>query len=287
MQRQITQTQLENIQIDYGMIYIDFGLATERRLGPTKGGGEFKAVATIRGIEYDGQVGPTKGVQVVDDITATLTVASLDTSMADVALAMPWATYAASKVTGAQSNVGVIASAAYFTNLTMFAKCVGGTYKKIQLMNVMNEGEFGINAAPKAEGTVAFTFTAHWDATDATDNLFTVESVLTMGNDTTAPTVITVPADAATGIVVSANLTATFSEAINQADITDSNFILFKATDGTVVTGTLAYTSGTYLVTFDPTGSLSANTDYIWVIANVRDLAGNKMVAVVKNFKTA
>ena len=287
MQRQITQTQLENIQIDYGMIYIDFGLATERRLGPTKGGGEFKAVATIRGIEYDGQIGPTKGVQVVDDITASLTVASLDTSMDDIALAMPWASYAASKVTGAQANAGVIASSAYFTNLTMFAKCVGGAYKKIQLFNVMNEGEFGLNAAPKAEGTVGFTFTAHWDATDATDNLFTVESVETMGNDTTAPTVITVPADGGSGISTTANLTATFSEPINQADMIAGNFVLIKASDGTIVAGALTYTPATNLVTFDPTASLDAGTAYIWIISNVRDLAGNKMVTVAKNFTTA
>jgi len=287
MQRQITQTQLENIQIDYGMVYVNFGEVGERRLGPSKGGATFKVTKTLRQIEYDGLKGPTMGLQIVDDISAVLSITSLDTSMDDLALAMPYATYAASKITCASANVGIVGTSAYLANVTMFAKCVGGTYKKIVLFNAMNEGDFELSAAPKAEGGVGFEFAAHWDAVDDTDNLFTVESVETMGADSTAPTVITVPADAATNVVITANLTATFSEAVKTADINTNNFVLIKASDGTIVAGTLTYASGTFIATFDPTASLDAATAYIWVISNVRDLAGNKMVTVAKNFTTA
>jgi hypothetical protein len=70
-------------------------------------------------------------------------------------------------------------------------------------------------------------------------------------------------------------------------DINESNFTLIKATDGTVVDGALSYSSATKTATFTPAVALNANTAYIWMIANVRDRAGNKMAKVVVNFKTA
>lgn len=287
MQRQLTTQQLEHIQIDYGMVYLDFGLATERRIGPTRGGATFTATATIRDIEYDGRKGKTKGLQVIDEINAMLSFESLDLSMDDLAVAMPWATYGSSIVSGKTANVGVIASSAYATNFTMFAKMVGGSYKKITLYNAMAENAFSLAASPKAEGGIALEIYAHWSATDDTADLFKVEEVLTMGNDTTAPTVVTVPADAATGVVVTDNLTATFSKAINQADMTSSHFVLAKVSDGSIVAGAYTYTSASNMVTFNPTSSLAAGADYIWTITGVRDLAGNVMAPVAVNFTTA
>ncbi len=287
MQRQLTQQQVENIQIDYGMVYINFGEVGERRIGPTKGGGTFTVTKTIRDIEFDGSKGKTKGMQVVDDINAMLSIASLDTSMDDLALAMPWATYAGGKITAESANVGVVGNSSYLTNVTMFAKVIGGGYKKITLYNAMAENDFSLAAAPKVEGEVSMEISAHWDAVDDTADLFEVEDVASMGNDAAAPTVVTVPADAASGVVVSSNLTATFSEPIKQADMNSNNFRLIKASDGTIVAGSLTYTTATNLVTFDPTGSLDGSSAYIWSIAGVRDLAGNAMVGIVVNFTTA
>ena len=287
MQRQITQQQLENIQIDYGMLYVNYGEVGERRIGPTRGGATFTATATLRDIEFDGSKGKTKDMVVVDDINAMLSIANMDTSMDDLALAMPWATYATNILTGKSANVGVVPASSYLTNVTMFAKVVGGGYKKITLYNAMNTSPFTLAATPKAEGTVALEISAHWDPVDDTADLFQVEEVSTLGADTTKPTVVAVPADAATAVSVSANLTATFSEDIRQSDINSDNFLLIKALDGTIVAGALTYTLGTKTATFDPTASLTGATAYIWTITNVRDLAGNKMLPVVINFTTA
>jgi hypothetical protein len=287
MQRELTTQQIENIQIDYGMVYINFGTVGERRIGPTKGGATFTLTKTLRDIEFDGAIGKSKGMQVVDDINAMLSISSLDTSMDDLAIAMPWADYASDVITAKSSNIGVVADSAYLTNVTMFAKLVGGSYKKITLYNAMNESDFSLQAAPKAEGTVSMEINAHWDPTDDTVDLFEIEDVETMGNDVAAPTVITVPADAASNVVITADLTATFNEAIRESDITTNNFILIKASDGTIVAGALTYVAATKTATFNPTGSLDAGTAYIWTITNVRDTAGNAMTTVVKNFTTA
>lgn len=282
-----TQQVLEDIQLDYGIVYANYGVAGERLLGPTKGGGTFKAIKTLRDIEYDGKKGKDKGLQVVDDINATLSVALMCLSMDNLALAMPWATYAAGKISAKKSNIGVIPTSAYLQNLTLFAKLVGGGYKKITLYNAMNESDFSLTAAPKAEGVVQLDVNAHWDPTNDSQDLFEVEDVASIGAETTPPTVTTVPADEATGIVITSNLTATFNEAIREGDINLANFTLVKAIGGVEVPGALTYTPATKTATFDPTASLDAASAYIWFISNVRDLSGNVMAKKVVNFTTA
>jgi len=115
------------------------------------------------------------------------------------------------------------------------------------------------------------------------------EVALTTSADTTAPTVqSTTPADAATAVVVSANLTATFSEAIQPGDVNSRNFVLMKATDGTVVAGALSLGTNDTVVTFNPTSDLSVATAYILVITGVHDVAGNVLATpTVVNFTTA
>ena len=283
----LTQEQIENIQIDYGLVYINYGGTGEKQLAPTRGGGTFTVTKNIREIEYDGRKGKTKGMQVVDEINAMLSVPLLDTSMENLALAMPWATYSDGKLSAESGNLGVIQDSAYLSNVTLFAKVIGGRYKKITLYNAMTENDFSLAAAPKAEGVVTLEVHAHWDAEDDTADLYDIEDVGTISADTTGPTVTADPDDAETGVAVSSNLTATFSEDIRQGDIRNDNFTLIKASDGTEVSGTLTYSAATKTATFDPTSNLDANTDYIWIIANVRDLAGNKMAKKVVNFKTA
>ena len=284
----LTQEQIENIQIDYGIVYINYGKTGERPLAPTRGGGTFTVAKNIREIEYDGRKGKTKGMQVVDEINATLSVPLLCASMDNLALAMPWATYANGKLSAKSGNLGAIQDSAYLSNITMFAKVIGGGYKKITLYNAMAENDFSLAAAPKAEGVIQLEVSAHWDAKDDTADLYDIENVGTIIADTTGPTVVTTePGDAYTGVSVSSSLTAKFSEDIRQGDIKADNFTLIKASDGSEVAGALTYSHATKTATFTPTSNLEPDTDYIWIITGVRDLAGNKINKTVVNFKTA
>ena len=280
----LTTTQIENIPIDYGLVYIDFGEVTERFLGPTKGGSTLKITKEIRDIEFDGSKGKSKRMQVVDKIDCSLVVASLDCQMDNLAKAMPWITYSSSILTAETSNVGVLEAGDYFTNIVVFVKLVGGGYKKITLYNPMNESDFEFAAAPKAEGMVSFEFYAHWDPTDDDADLFKIEDVETLGSDTTDPTCTLSPANSATGVAVDANITATFSEAIKSGDVTSDNFVLSKA--GVVVAGSLTYNSSTYVVTLNPTSDMDASTEYVMSVTNVRDLAGNKVAPTIAIFTT-
>lgn len=174
----LTNQQVENIQIDYGIVYTNYGQTDQALLGPTRGGGTFNVTKTIRDIEYDGSKGKTKGTQVIDDINATLTVTNLNISMANLAIAMPYATYndVNNTITCESDNVGIIPDEAYLKNVTMFAKTVKGEYKKITLYNAMTENDFSLAAVPKGEGQVNLEIHAHWDIDDTKD-LFKIEDV--------------------------------------------------------------------------------------------------------------
>lgn len=178
-----TQQQLENIQIDYGIVYVNYGETDEALLGPTRGGGTFSVTKNIREIEFDGRRGKTKGMQVVDEINAMLSVTHLNSSMETLKLAMPYATFEGDgttipyTITCKSANVGVIPSTAYLKNITMFAKTVKGEYKKITLYNAMSENDFSFAAAPKAEGTIAMEVYAHWDPTNDAQDLYKIEDV--------------------------------------------------------------------------------------------------------------
>jgi hypothetical protein len=289
----LTTQQRQNILINYGLVYINWGKEDQRRLAPTRGGATITITPTYRDIDYDGSKGKEKGMQILESVAATATVPLMDMSMENLALLMPYATLTGDgigtpyKLTVKSSNIGLVQDSAYLDNITIFGKKLGGNYVKVTLHSAMNEGAFTLTAAPKAEGVVNMEIHAHWDAEDDTKDLVEIEDVETISDDSTPPTATTVPDDGATSVVVSSNLTATFSEAIRQSDIHAGNFILVKVSDGSVVSGDLSYEPATKTVTFDPTSNLEAGTAYLWLISNVRDLAGNKMTPKTVNFTTA
>ena len=107
--------------------------------------------------------------------------------------------------------------------------------------------------------------------------------------DTTAPTVITTPADAAAAVPITANMIWTFNEAIDPSKVTSANFFLLKATDGTIIPGTLTLDGTSKILTLHPTAVLTAATAYVAICTtNVSDVAGNYLVATnITNFTTA
>ncbi|GKV73696.1 Ig-like domain-containing protein [Pseudarthrobacter sp. NCCP-2145] len=102
------------------------------------------------------------------------------------------------------------------------------------------------------------------------------------GGDTTAPVVSgTSPADGATGVAVSTNVTATFSEAMNASTITSSTFTLKTGT--TTVTAAVSYNSTGNTATLNPGADLAADTTYTATIkggsTGAKDAAGNALAS--------
>jgi Bacterial Ig-like domain len=120
------------------------------------------------------------------------------------------------------------------------------------------------------------TYTFSVRASDALGN-FGKSASLTWTVDTVAPAVDSVsPADAATGVSPTANVTATFSEAMDLSTISGQSFTLSKS--GSPVSAQVTYDQNSRTATLDPAGNLQAGATYEVRIANsVEDLAGNDM----------
>ncbi len=174
----ITKKDLEKVQIDHGMVFIDYGLTSQRFLAPTRGGGEFHASVEMRDIEFDGKVAKTKGAQVIDGNAATIKVTLLNMTQENLRLALPGVLGEKSedgKITSPKT--GVIADDNYLQNVTVFGKTLDGKYKKFVIKNPMSEGELGVTMQQKAEGELEVEFTAHdsidelgsdlWEISDA------------------------------------------------------------------------------------------------------------------------
>jgi serine protease AprX len=98
-----------------------------------------------------------------------------------------------------------------------------------------------------------------------------------IGVDTTAPTVSsTAPADGATGVASTTNVSVTFSEPMNQT--ATHNAFRLTAPDGTALAGAFSW-SGNTLV-FNPTADLAAGTRYTASVSTAAtDTAGNALAA--------
>jgi len=97
-------------------------------------------------------------------------------------------------------------------------------------------------------------------------------------NDTTPPAV-TDWAPTGTGVAITTNITATFSEPMNESTLNDETVIVKNST-GSAIAGAVTYDSATRTVTFDPTANLEYNETYnVTVTTGVADLAGNHLVA--------
>jgi hypothetical protein len=104
------------------------------------------------------------------------------------------------------------------------------------------------------------------------------------GTDTTAPTVTTVsPASGATGVAVTANATAVFSEAMNATTLTTATVTLLAQGNATPIGAAVTYDATTRTVTLDPTATLAAGTPYTVTIkggaSGAKDVAGNALAA--------
>ena len=99
-------------------------------------------------------------------------------SQENLARAIPCCTVASDEgKTIKNPPTGVIPMSAYLKNVTMFAKTIGGKYKKITIYNPMHETGFTAKAVQKAEGELAFEFLAHYPHSDLDGDLWKVEEI--------------------------------------------------------------------------------------------------------------
>lgn len=95
--------------------------------------------------------------------------------------------------------------------------------------------------------------------------------------DLVAPTVATVPLDAAAGVAVGASIVFTFNKAINIADMIAAHFFLLKA--GVLVACGLTASVGNTVVTMKPTVNMTAGAHVAVCTEDVRSSYGVPLAA--------
>jgi hypothetical protein len=100
--------------------------------------------------------------------------------------------------------------------------------------------------------------------------------------DTTPPTLTNIaPPDGATGVAVTTNVEATFSEAMDSSTINGSTFTLAKQGTTTPISATVTYDPTTNKATLTPSTALGAGVTYTATVkggtGGVKDLAGNPL----------
>lgn len=172
-----TQAQTEKIQIDEGIVYVDFGEETEMLLGPTRGGAEFNTDVKVRDIEFDGRKGKTKGLQAIEELNAVLKVVSLCCSQESLELAFVDGKMDTATKKISSGDTGMIPVTKYRKNITVFGGTLDGKFKKITIYNPLHEGSFSFKSKPKAENEHSLEFNAHWDPFAEKQLLYEVDDV--------------------------------------------------------------------------------------------------------------
>src|SRR5580765_638086 len=97
--------------------------------------------------------------------------------------------------------------------------------------------------------------------------------------DTTPPTVSSIsPADAATGVALNSSVSASLSEAMTNATLTNTTFTLTQTSGGAIIGGRVSISGNT--ATFAPSVALAGDTNYTATITTgVQDAAGNALAA--------
>ena len=183
METKITKEQIENIQLDHGILFKNYGLETQELIAPVRGGTNFKVERTYRNIEFDGARGKTKGLETIDDENATLTVKTLNSSLETFADKLPSAKITRDEVTNKikkieAKKIGIIDEDEYIENITVFAQKIGGQYIKITITNALDENGLDFSAVQKAEGEIELAYSAHheYDSTKA-KALYSIENI--------------------------------------------------------------------------------------------------------------
>jgi uncharacterized repeat protein (TIGR02543 family) len=162
-------------------------------------------------------------------------------------------------------------------------------------------GHYAYTSAGLASGVVNGNLQALQDGVDGPNGVFKlgggfpdssynstnywVDVVFTTScpSDTTPPTVSSVsPANGATNVNTTVNITATFSEAIDPATINATTFVLRDSLSN-LVPASVTYNAATKIAVLNPTSSLSILTSYTATVnggaSGVKDLRGNAMSA--------
>jgi hypothetical protein len=247
------------------------------------------AAATVHTATVKVGVRDLSGNALAADRVWSFTTAAGDTTPPTVSSVTP-----ASAATGVATNTTVTAS---FSEAMDAATMTAANFELRNAANALIASSVSYNATTRvltltpsaalAAGTT-YTATVTVGVRDVAGNPLAaarIWSFTTVAGDTTPPTVTsTTPASGATNVSRTANITATFSEAMDASTINGTTVELRNASN-VLIAAVVSYNATTRVMTLNPNSTLSSRMTYTVLIKGgttdprVKDLAGNPMTA--------
>lgn len=162
----ITADTSKKLLLDAGAFFKNYQYGTDtpstasaKLLGATVGGGSFSAVPTVRRVEVDGAMGPTKGFERIDSWEVTMVVNAREITAENIKLALGAADTKSNAIVGKSD----IDDSDYIGNITWVGMLKGYTTPVvIVLENALSTNGFSIEFADKNEASVSITLTGHF-----------------------------------------------------------------------------------------------------------------------------
>jgi len=264
-----TSATPNNLVIDAGAVYANYGLAAEALAGATSGGNEFNAKYVFRQPKIDGIKSDfVKGLEILSKANITLKVNFLEMTVAILQMALNGVVDTTSNPNYAIiTGKTVITNADYLTNIAIVGTISGsGLPVIIILKNALSLDGIQIKTEDEKDNVLPVTFTAHVDPSTPTVLPFeirypTVSVGLPFGLVSAAP------------VVDNSKIQLTFTDTVNASVFKDG----FTAKVNGAANVITAITRGvnqlnTVLLTLTtpPTAGQAVTIEYLLPLAGVR-----------------
>ncbi len=160
----ITADTYQRLATDSGVVFVDYGLPSERAVGATRGGNTFVVEQENREMVADGAPGPVKGSQRRLRSIAKLTVNMLEMTKENMMLTLPGSQSALESGYDKITRDQQITNGDYFDNVTLVLAKHGGTDPLIfTIKNALVLENSEHEASEDDENVLTAEFTAHFD----------------------------------------------------------------------------------------------------------------------------
>lgn len=162
-----TSATPNNLLIDSGALYKNYGLATEALIGATAGGNELNIIVKTRDVKVDGIKGSAKGLRFITDTEVTLKTNMIEVTEDILKMALLGTTDTTSSadydiITGKT----YIADTDYIDNIALVGKLSGSQKPVIIILkNVLNTDGLKFKTEDDKDNVLPITFSAFIDPT--------------------------------------------------------------------------------------------------------------------------
>lgn len=167
----VTADTSKNLQLDAGVFLTDYTLGedivAENILGATRGGGTVSIVPVIHHVDADGIPANFKGMDRIDEITATISTTMLEVTPEAIVAAMGGAAEIESgrEDGNVHITIGHTLKDSSYRTIWWLGNMSDGRLIAVKLSNAMSKEGLQLSISSKGEGTYPVSLTAHYDTT--------------------------------------------------------------------------------------------------------------------------